>query len=116
MFQTKSGTRILDLDGQVEYSWISTENVGEILVTVKRKIKANYLIVRGKYRLYEVKDEAGLTDLNHLELYVGEGHWQGFLLPTGLPGKIDIRNKIIPTSELITQTSNLRALRQSSVV
>jgi len=57
----------------------------------------------GQFRLYDVKDEPKLTDLIHLELFVGGGLWQGYLLPTGLPTDKDKRNRIIPTDELITR-------------
>ena len=41
-----------------------------------------------------VKDERELTDLEHLELLVGEGIWQGYLLTTGLPTDEKKRNRI----------------------
>jgi hypothetical protein len=51
--------------------------------------------------MYLVKDEPNLSDLTHLELLVGEGVWQGYLLPIGLPNGVK-RRKIIPTKEIIT--------------
>jgi hypothetical protein len=53
--------------------------------------------------MYDVKDESTLTDLVHLELHAGIGIWQGYLLPTGLPAGSKIRNRIIPTKEIITK-------------
>ena len=60
----------------------------------------------GKYRLYKVMDDPNLTDTWHLELAVGNGLWQGYLLPTGLPNNRKKRNRIIPTDELITKVRN----------
>ena len=53
------------------------------------------------YRLYDVKDEGMLTDQMHLELCIGKGHWQGYLLPEGLPTKHTSKKPIVPTQELI---------------
>jgi hypothetical protein len=38
----------------------------------------------------------------HLELEVGEGYWQGYLLLSGLPNDDHKRARIIPTTETIT--------------
>ena len=54
--------------------------------------------------LYKVKDEPNFVDLFHLELLVGEGVWQGYLLPTGLPTAEKKRNRIIPAKEVITKS------------
>ena len=62
------------------------------------------VIASGKYRLYKVKDEPNFVDLFHLELLVGEGVWQGYLLPTGLPTAEKKRNRIIPAKEVITKS------------
>lgn len=108
--ETWGETRILDLGSNGKFSWIFAKNIGEILVTTKKNFNNLYTLARGQFRLYEVRGEPNLTDLKHLELYVGEGSWQGYLLPTGLPNEKDIRNRIIPTPEIITQTSGLRLL------
>ena len=98
-------TKILTLDDKNMFAWINAAGIGEILVTTQRKHKAAYLLAIGKYRMYEVKDEPMLTDLVHVELLVGDGRWQGYLLPTGLPNSIKIRNRIIPTEEVITKST-----------
>jgi hypothetical protein len=38
----------------------------------------------------------------HLELSIGKGQWQGYLLLTGLPTNKKRRNRIIPTKEVIS--------------
>ena len=108
IIETWGETRILILDDKDRYAWIHASGIGEILVTTKKKFTSHYTIARGKFRVYEVRKEAELIDGLHLELYVGEGLWQGYLLPTGLPKNKDIRNKIVPTNQIITQASLAR--------
>lgn len=108
---SKGGSRLLILDDKDCYAWINANEIGEILVQTKNKLIDSYILSRGKYRIYRVTGENNLTDLLHLELYIGEGYWQGYLLPTGLPSKENPKNKIIPTKEIITEASRLRLTR-----
>src|SRR3989344_5030033 len=108
ILETWGETRILNLDDKNNYAWVLAKNIGEILVATKKTFNSLYTLSRGKYRLYQVTEEKNLIAGAHLELYVGEGEWQGYLLPTGLPKGKDIRNKIIPTFQIITLASNLR--------
>lgn len=101
LFETVGHTRILEMDDKGDFVWIHTE-VGEILVHSEQAFKPNERLVEGNYRLYSVKNEPKLTDLEHLELFVGEGKWQGYLLPTGFPEGKKKRSRIIPTDEIIT--------------
>lgn len=103
LVETKGQVKILTLDEEQIFAWIYAEGIGEILVASHRQHKADHILSFGKYRLYEVKDEKRLTDLKHLELFVGNGVWQGYLLPTGLPTEAKKRNRIIPTNEIITK-------------
>lgn len=102
LIETKNQTKILTLDNKNIYAWVNVLEIGEILITSQKTHQQDQVLALGKYRLYEVKDEPDLTDLVHLELLVGEGTWQGYLLPTGLPDEIKKRNRIIPTNETIT--------------
>jgi len=103
LVETKVGqTKLLILDDKQSFAWINFKEVGEILVTTQKEHKLDSILSTGEYRLYGVEDEPKLVDLNHLELKTGVGKWQGYLLPTGLPTKTDIRNRIIPTRELIS--------------
>lgn len=104
LVETKNQTKILTLDEDLTFIWINAENIGEILITSHKTHKSDTILALGKYRLYGVKDEPDFTDLVHLELFVGEGKWQGYLLPNGLPTRIKKKNRIIPTSEIITQS------------
>lgn len=101
--ETKAHVKILTLDDKDTFAWINAAEIGEILVSSHKKHKTDHILAIGRYRLYDVKDEPELTDLQHLELYVGEGIWQGYLLTTGLPTKQKKRNRIIPTKEIITK-------------
>lgn len=105
LIETHGHTKLLILDKKKVFAWVNVEDIGEILVTTHKSHEVDHLLTAGKYRLYEVKDEKDFTDLVHLELLVGEGLWQGYLLPTGLPDDKDIRNRIIPTKEIITRTT-----------
>lgn len=105
--ETKGQTKILALDEDT-FAWVNVSEIGEILVTSHNPHITDNILAIGKYRMYEVKNEDKLTDLIHLELFVGDGLWQGYLLTTGLPNKDAIRKRIIPTSELITKTSYRR--------
>lgn len=104
LFETFDHTKILELDNK-KYAWINAENIGEILVASHKEFNPSQIIAVGNYRVYDVEKEKDLVDLQHLELFVGDGLWQGYLLPTGLPnGKI--RKRIVPTKELITKTTH----------
>lgn len=104
LIETYGHTKILALDSNKTFAWVNAEEIGEILVTTHKSHKVDHLLAAGKYRLYEVKTEKEFTDLLHLELFVGEGLWQGYLLPTGLPNDEKKRNRIIPTKEIITRS------------
>ncbi len=101
LIETKSQVKILTLDDQV-YAWVWAKDIGEILVASHHPHKIDHILAIGRYRLYNVENEPNYSDLLHLELLVGAGHWQGYLLLTGLPAGDKIRSRIIPTTEIIT--------------
>lgn len=105
LIETKGQTKILKLDNKKTFAWINAKDIGEILVSTHKPHKTDCILAMGGYRMYEVKKEPKLADLIHLELSVGEGSWQGYLLLTGLPTDGKIRNRIIPTDEIITRTT-----------
>jgi len=98
---TKDYKLILYLDEQ-GYYWNYAPRIGELLTFSKHPHAQRHILALGAYRLYDVKDEMELVDLNHLELSL-EGHkWQGYLLLTGLPNAKKIRSRIEPTEEVIS--------------
>jgi hypothetical protein len=106
LIETAGHTKILTLDNKKTYAWVNAGDIGEILVTSHKSHIVDHVLAAGKYRLYRVKDETLPTELVHLELLIGEGRWQGYLLPSGLPDDKKKRNRIIPTKELITKPYN----------
>lgn len=105
LYETKNYTRILEL-GQQKYAWIDANEIGEILISAKDSTKADHFLAQGSFRLYKVRGEPDLTDLEHLELFVGDNLWQGYLLPTGLPSTIKKRKRIIATKEIISKITH----------
>lgn len=105
LIETKGQTKILILDEKETFAWVNAAGIGEILVTSHKSHVTDNTLAIGRYRLYNVKKEPDLTDLSHLELHVGNGTWQGYLLPTGLPNEKKKRNRIIPTDEVITRST-----------
>ncbi|OGI95105.1 hypothetical protein A2917_01820 [Candidatus Nomurabacteria bacterium RIFCSPLOWO2_01_FULL_42_17] len=101
LIETKHHTKILYLDDDV-YAWVEPPNIGEILVTSHNFHKTDSVLSLGHYRLYNVDNELYLHDQTHLELEVGRGRWQGYLLLSGLPNDSKIRGRIIPTGEVIS--------------
>lgn len=104
MIETKRNTKLLILDDKKTYAWINIKDIGEILVSTQKHFATDAVLASGKYRVYQVKNEEDFTDLMHLELYVGNTLWQGYLLPTGFPTAKSKRHRIIPTNEIITRS------------
>ncbi|MCR4326691.1 MAG: hypothetical protein NUV52_03480 [Candidatus Roizmanbacteria bacterium] len=105
LIETKNQTKILTLDRKKTFAWVPVADRGELLVTSHKKHQIDHVLCTGRYRLYDVQDEPTLTDLVHLELLVGEGKWQGYLLLTGLPTNVNNKNRIVPTNEIITKAT-----------
>lgn len=104
--ETVGNAKMLNLSEIGVYAWIYATGIGEILVASGKKNPTGHILAMGKYRIYQVKDESKLTDTIHLELFVGEGIWQGYLLITGLPKGEHKRARIVPTKEIITRSKN----------
>jgi hypothetical protein len=101
LIETKHNNKILYLDNNI-YAWVEPARIGEILVVSHKVHKTDCILSMGHYYLYDVDNEPKLSDQLHLELEVGNNHWQGYLLPTGLPDAHHIRGRIIPTIETVT--------------
>ncbi len=101
LVSTKDHKTLLSLDG-THYLWSYAPKIGDLLTFSKHEHASDYVMARGNYRLYTVKNEATLVDLEHLELAVGRGKWQGYLLLTGLPTASKLRSRIVATEEIIS--------------
>ena len=106
MVSTKDHRMLVSLDGE-QYLRSYAPKIGEMLTFAKRTHTPAYTIAQGRYRLYQVKDEPDLVDLVHLELSLGRGRWQGYLLLTGLPTATKIRSRIVPTTEVISNRKSM---------
>lgn len=106
LLETDMHTKILSMDRNKSFAWVRAMGIGEILVASSKNHEISHILNEGKYRCYEVKNEPEFTDLTHLELLVGNGVWQGYLLPSGIPTLKNNRKRIIKTYELITKTTH----------
>lgn len=100
--ETKGGTKMLFLDDHA-YAWIYAKDIGEMLISSYREYAEDALLSLGQFKLYDVEDEEEYSDHLHLELEVGAGSWQGYLLLTGLPDERKKRARIVPTTEIISR-------------
>ena len=112
LIETKSGVKILQLDKD-SYAWIGPVGIGDILVVSRRSHKTDCVLATGEYRIYNVEDEPKYSDQPHLELCVGEGRWQGYLLFNGLPDDSRKRGRITATHENITGNKRRRRRKSS---
>lgn len=102
LLETKDNTKILKLARfHHDFAWVMAKNIGELLVTTHKEHPIDSVLCCGEYKLYKVSSEPNLVDNWHLELDVGRGKKQGYLLLTGLPDDNKVRGRIIPTKELI---------------
>lgn len=92
--------------GDKDYLWTHARGIGELLTLAKKSHPLEYTLAQGDFTTYAVKDEPGVVDLEHLELSLGHGEWQGYLLLTGLPTPDRIRRRIIPTDEVISNRNS----------
>jgi len=110
LIETKNWPKVITLENNFgrksRYAMTSTNGTREILKADQQPHEAECILAAGKYRLYEVKNEPGIKTCKHLELFIGEGYWQGYLLPAGFPIERKTGKKIIPTKELITKRTH----------
>lgn len=103
LIETKDNIKILFIDDKNAYSWKNANCSGDLVYLKLDTDKICCFLSVGNWRLYEIKDEPGLTNGNHFELNVGKGKWQGYLLPKGFPTPLNKRAHISQTSEIITK-------------
>lgn len=100
--QTRDHNTILYLEEQ-GYHLDYAPRIGDLLTFSKHTHRLSYTLAQGVYKLYQVKNEPKLIDLRHLELSLGKGQWQGYVLLTGLPTSQKLRSRIEPTQEVISK-------------
>lgn len=101
--ETKDNTKVLFIDDNYACSWKNEKCNGDLVYLKPDTDKICCFLSVGNWRLYEIKDEPGLTIGNHFELNVGKGKWQGYLLPKGFPTQINKKKPISQTDEIITK-------------
>ena len=70
LIETKTNTKVLYLD-ENSYAWVEPLEIGEILVVSHNPHKTDCVLSVGHYRLYDVTDEADISDHQHMELETG---------------------------------------------
>jgi len=100
LIETKQQIKILYLD-DMPYVWLFIPEIGHVLEVTHKAHKAEHTLAAGNYRLYDVKKDSRFSQHKHLELFVGEGQCQGYLLLTDLPTDKKRKSRIIATNELI---------------
>lgn len=101
LMETNHGIKLLKLNHKM-YAWIVAPRIGSLLIYSAYPHKIVDILSRGHFQLYSVIDDAHLSDGLHLEVEVGERSWQGYLLLTGLPDRVNTRKPIMPTRELVS--------------
>lgn len=104
LVETVEHLKVLYLDDAV-YLWQYEPGTGDVLVLIGYQYPAGYTLACGNYRVYEVTDEPRFSGHIHLELYLGDQHWQGYVLEAGLPPKHS-QSFIAPTAEVITKKTS----------
>lgn len=100
LIETRQQIKILYLD-ETPYVWLFIPKIGHVLEVTHKPHKAEHALAAGNYRLYDVKKDRRFSQHKHLELFIGEGQCQGYLLLTDLPTERKRRTRIVATDELI---------------
>jgi hypothetical protein len=105
LIETKRQIKVLYL-GDKTYVWLYIPGIGHILEITHTAHSSDHVLAWGEYRLYEVKNDARFSDQMHLELCVGKGQWQGYLLLSGLPTNTKKKGRMVATQEVISFSVN----------
>jgi len=102
LVEMKNSTKIFVLDSTKALLWnTDTVSLLDVFLPLQSQLA---LLARGKYMLYDVKNEEQYTQTLHWELSLGKRTWQGYLLTNGLPTKKEPSKPITPTTEILTKT------------
>jgi len=100
--------KVLFLD-KTAYVWLAIPGIGQILELSRSPHKADHILAQGSYRIYDVEDEPRFSTHKHLELFLGEGQWQGYLILSSSPAGYKSRSRIVATTESIAGLSQLKS-------
>ena len=107
LIETRQQIKILYLD-ETPYVWLFIPGIGHVLEVTHKPHRADHVLATGNYRLYAVKQERRFSQHKHLELFIGEGQWQGYLLLTALPTNKQPRTRLVATDETISVPNHQR--------
>lgn len=113
--ETPHRMKLLSLSRHGKFILTGIEGIGDILAVTRRPHRVHAVLSAGEYRIYSVDDEPKLSDQLHMELEIGRGQWQGYLLPTGLPEGEKLRSRIIPTTERVTDNPVFSVRREVNI-
>jgi len=102
--ETAGDEKVLTLDDNKSFLWTEAKGSGNLKYVKLNSIETCCLHAMGNYRLYNVKNEQGLLNGQHINFHTTKSIWRGFLLPSGLPTQTDKTKKILRTTEVITKT------------
>jgi hypothetical protein len=105
LFQAVEEVKALLLDKKL-YGWQEIKDEEELVFFSLHKFHPVDVTTTGKYRLYEVTGEKKFVNAIHLELFAGDGKWEGYVLPDGLPTKESRRKKILRIDTTITKVTH----------
>ncbi len=100
---TKDNLKTLTLDDKDVFLWKSDGGNCNLEYIKFNTDQTCCLLSINNYRLYDVKDEPGLTTCLHLELCIGKRKWQAYLLKNGFPTKRNKEKPFLRKDEIITK-------------
>lgn len=100
LFETQEKAKTLVLGTDI-FLWTFTNGIGELVSSEIKVNGSDTPLCSGQFKLSDVKDEAHLTSVMHLELITSSGRSQDYLLLSGLPDKKGGHRRIVPTIEKV---------------
>lgn len=103
VFRTNHGHRILDLNDNEYYAWVSGDK-GELLVRTTADHNKKETLQRGRFYLVNFKNEQDYRDMPHLFLERDDGGYEEMMLPNGLPAaKNDYQKLILDVDKVLSK-------------
>ena len=108
LVETSQQIKVLYLD-ETPYIWLYIPGIGHVIEMTHNPHRAEHILAQGSYRIYDVKGEERFSRHKHLELFIGDGAWQGYLILTDLPSETRKRVRIVATNEVVSALSGYPA-------